>query len=499
TSAPVRFTPGTPWDLKLDVSAGGELHVKVTDGDTGQPLVGRLIVKGIEGTVDPSFGPDYRASGAGPLMDILEGEVQTPLPAGKYRVAVTKGIEWSIDSQVVEIVSGHTKSIELAPRHVVPTPGMVGCDLHVHARPSFDSPVTAEDRVLSLVSAGVDFAVPTEHNMVGDYGPPLEMLKLGKQLASVPGVEVTTYNPRFGHFGVFPYSPNAGVPPYKGTTVNAVIAAARRSDPSRIVQVNHPRLLQNIGYFNIINFDPKSGRAGSVAAFDTIEVYNGYELSKRELTERVMEDWFALLNLGRRMAATGSSDSHRIQYQWAGYPRTYALLDARSAGDTGQPIDTKEVVSALKKGRSFVSSGPMIELELNEGGRSAKPGDELGRSATLGGKIRVRAAPWLDVTSVELIAGIPPAPGGHSPGSGSTVTLFKSAVTSQPTRMEKEEGKLDELHARTIRFESELSLKVPEGARWVIAIVRGERLMDDALPFMPIQPLAFTNPIYLGK
>jgi hypothetical protein len=305
TSAPVRFTPGTPWDLKLDVSAGGELHVKVTDGDTGQPLVGRLIVKGIEGTVDPSFGPDYRASGAGPLMDILEGEVQTPLPAGKYRVAVTKGIEWSIDSQVVEIVSGHTKSIELAPRHVVPTPGMVGCDLHVHARPSFDSPVTAEDRVLSLVSAGVDFAVPTEHNMVGDYGPPLEMLKLGKQLASVPGVEVTTYNPRFGHFGVFPYSPNAGVPPYKGTTVNAVIAAARRSDPSRIVQVNHPRLLQNIGYFNIINFDPKSGRAGSVAAFDTIEVYNGYELSKRELTERVMEDWFALLNLGRRMAATG--------------------------------------------------------------------------------------------------------------------------------------------------------------------------------------------------
>ena len=85
-----------------------------------------------------------------------------------------------------------------------------------------------------------------------------------------------------------------------------------------------------------------------------------------ELTERVMEDWFALLNLGKRMAATGSSDSHRIQYQWAGYPRTFALLDGRSAGDTGQPIDTKEVVASLKKGKSFVSSGPIIELELSE-------------------------------------------------------------------------------------------------------------------------------------
>lgn len=495
TSAPVQFAPGTPWDLRLDVSAGGELHVKVMDGDTKQPLVGRLIVKGIEGTIDPSFGPDYRASGAGPLMDILEGEVKTPLPAGKYRVSVTKGIEWSIDSQVVEIVSGHTKAIELAPRHVVPTPGMIGCDLHVHARPSFDSPVTPEDRVLSLVSAGVDFAVPTEHNAVGDYGPPLEVLRLTKQLAHVPGVEVTTYNPRFGHFGVFPYNVNASVPPFKGTTVGAVIAASKRSDPSRVVQVNHPRLPQSIGYFNIINFDPKSARAPNVAPFDTIEVYNGYELSKRELTERVMEDWFALLNFGKRMAATGSSDSHRIQYQWAGYPRTYALVDGRAAGDTGQPIDVKEVVAAIKKGRSFVSSGPIIELELTAAGLRGKPGDDLPRTGALGGRLRVRAAPWIDVTSVEIIAGLPPSP----PSPGSTVSLFKRTIASRPLQVEKEEGQLDDLQAQTIRFETELSLRPPPEARWVVVIVRGDRLMDDALPSMPIQPLAFTNPIYLGK
>ena len=495
TSAPVRFAPGTPWDLRLDVSAGGELHVKVIDGDTKQPLVGRLIVKGIEGTIDPSFGPDYRASGAGPLMDILEGEVKTPLPAGKYRVSVTKGIEWSIDSQVVEIYSGHTKAIELAPRHVVPTPGMVGCDLHVHARPSFDSPVTPEDRVLSLVSAGVDFAVPTEHNVVGDYGPPLEQLRLTKQLAHVPGVEVTTFNPRFGHFGVFPYNVNAAVPPFKGTTVGSIIAASKRSDPSRVVQVNHPRLPQNIGYFNIINFDPKSGRAPNVAPFDTIEVYNGYELSRRELTERVMEDWFALLNFGKRMAATGSSDSHRIQYQWAGYPRTYALVDPRAAGDTGQPIDVKEVVAAIKKGRSFVSSGPIIELELTAAGQRGKPGDDLPRTGALGGRLRVRAAPWIDVTSVEVIAGLPPTPST----AGSTVSLFKSAIPSRPLQVEKEEGQLDDLQAQSIRFETELSLRPPPEARWVLVIVRGDRLMHDALPSMPIQPLAFTNPIYLGK
>jgi hypothetical protein len=500
TSAPVRFVPGTPWEVKLDVSAGGELFVKVTDGDTKQPVIARLVVKGIEGTLDPSFGPDYRASGAGPLMDVLEGEVKTPLPAGKYRVLATKGMEWSVDAEIIEVASGHTKSIDLELRHVVPTFGMVGCDLHVHARPSFDSPVTPEDRVLSLISAGIDFAVPTEHNMVGDYTPALEVLRLSKQLAHVPGVEVTTYNPRFGHFGVFPYAASAGVPPFKGTTVGAVVSASKRGDNSRVVQVNHPRLPQNIGYFNIINFDPKNGRsAGGVAAFDTIEVYNGYELNKRELTERVMEDWYAILNYGKRMAATGSSDSHRIQYQWAGYPRTYAVVDARAAGDGGAAIDTKEVVAALKKGKSFVSSGPIVELELFENGRVGRAGDELPHRASINGRLKVHAAPWIDVTSVEIIAGLPP-PAAHtySAAPGSTVSLYKTTIQTKPTQLGKEEGTLEDAHKRTVRLDTEVTLKVPETARWIIAIVRGDRAMDDVLPFMPIQPLGFTNPIYLG-
>ena len=290
-------------------------------------------------------------------MDILEGEIKTPLPSGKYRVSATRGIEWSIDAQVVEVTSGRTKQIELSPRHVVNTPGLVGCDLHVHARPSFDSPVTTEDRVLSLVSAGIDFAVPTEHNIIGDYTPYLDVLKLGKQLATVSGVEVTTYNPRFGHFGVFPYSASNGVPPFKGTNINAVIATSKRGGPDRIFQVNHPRLPQNIGFFNIINYDSKSGRgASSIPVFDTLEVYNGYELHRRELTEHVIDDWYSLLNAGRRLPATGSSDSHRIQYQWAGYPRTFAMLDGKSAGDTRR-TDRRE------RGRRGAEERPELRLE----------------------------------------------------------------------------------------------------------------------------------------
>jgi hypothetical protein len=496
TSVPARFVPGTPWELKLDVSAGGELAVKIVDYDTKQPLVARLWVKGIAGTLDPTFGPDYRASGAGPLMDVLEGEVRTGLPAGKYRVAATKGIEYSIDAEEIEIDSGKTKSLELALRHVVPTPGMVGCDLHVHARPSFDSPVTPEDRVLSLVSAGVDFAVPTEHNVTGDYTPAVDLLKLGKSLAHVNGVEVTTFNPRFGHFGVFPWT-GTSVPPYRGTSAAAIIGATRRAGGDRIVQVNHPRLPSSIGYFQLSGFDPKSGRVpgGMRTDFDTIEVYNGYDIGNRARVEQVMEDWYALLNFGKHIAATGSSDSHRIQYQWAGYPRTYALVDPKAGGDTGQPIDTREVVLALKKGRSLVTSGPLIELEL---GGKAHPGDELRTSGgPVPGKLRVRAAPWVDVTAVVILAGVP---GPRDPAAaGTIVRVFDKTLESVPTKLGDEDGTLADASARTIRLDETLSLDLPEGTRWVLAVAKGDRRIDDALPFMPFQPMGFTNPIWIAR
>ena len=505
TSAPVRFTPGTNAELRLDVSPGGEIRVRVFDADTKQPVVARLIVKGIDGTVDPSFGPDYRASGAGPIMDVLEGEVATPLPAGRYRVAATKGFEWSIDAEAVDVQSGRTKVIDLMLRHVVTTPGMVGCDLHVHARPSFDSPVTAEDRVLSLVSAGVDFAVPTEHNIVGDYTGPLEVLRLSKQLAHVTGVEVTTYNPRFGHFGVFPYPSSNGVPPFKGATAGSVFAASKRGDANRVLQVNHPRLPSGIGYFHVAGFDPKQGRlpSGMRTDFDALEVYNGYDLATRGRTEQVMDDWFALLNLGKHYAATGSSDSHRIQYQWAGYPRTMALVDPKAAGDTGQPIDTAAVVAAIKKAHSFVTSGPVIDFELGGGDKPARPGDEvaLPRGGPLTGKLRIRAAPWVDVTSLEILAGVPapPAGGVATPSAGRRDVIYKDKIPSRPTRLGKEEGTLEEAAARTVRLETDLALEVPEGARWIVVVVRGDRTTDDALPSMPIQPLAFTNPIWLTR
>lgn len=482
TSSPVRFVPGTPWELHLDVSPGGELRVRILDPDTGKPVTARLLVHGIDGTLDPSFGPDYRASGAGPLIDALRGEITTPLPEGRYRVAATKGIEWSVDARNVEIKPGGQVTVDLFPRHVVPTPGVVGADLHVHARPSFDTPVSPEDRVLSLVAAGIDFAVPSEHNIVGDYAAMLATLDLKHELAYVPGVEVTTYAPRFGHFGVFPY-PHVAVPPYRGTTPSGLFNAVHR-DSTRILQVNHPRLPAAIGYFNVFHYDPRLGKDPPRSMrmdFDTLEVFNGYDMPRNDRVEAVMQDWFALLNQGYRYVATGSSDSHRIQYQWAGYPRTLIAAGETASGEKG-PVDAAAVVAALKEGHASVTNGPIIELEV----AGAHPGDEV---VTTEDPIRlhavVRAAPWIDVTSLEIVA--------------SDRSLETVAIEPRPTKLGPESGTLEEAAARTIRLDRELSIAVGATNTWVVAIARGSRKLDDVLPFMPTVPLAFTNPVWVTR
>jgi hypothetical protein len=481
TSAPVHFTPGTPWELRLDVSPGGELAVRIVDPDTQRPVTARLLVHGIDGTIDPSFGPDYRASGAGPLMDALRGEISTPLPAGRYRIAATKGLEWSVDATTVDITPGHRTTIELSPRHVVPTPGVVGADLHVHARPSFDAPVSPEDRVLSLVAAGIEFAVPTEHNIVGDYASMLATLDLTRDLASVPGVEVTTYSPRFGHFGVFPY--RGPVPSYRGTNPSALFQSVRRADNASLLQVNHPRLPMSIGYFSVFHYQPQTGKPppGMRMDFDTLEVFNGYDLAKNERVEALLRDWFALLDQGYRFVATGDSDSHRIQYQWAGYPRTLIAAGAGASGDEG-PLDSTAILAALKKGHATVTNGPVVELEVAGG----HPGDDM---TTLDDPVQVhavvRAAPWVDVTSLEIVAG------------GRSVDVF--AVPSRPTKLGPEPGTLDEASRRTVRFDREFTIGLGSGNTWVVAVARGTRKLDDVLPFMPTTPLAFTNPVWVTR
>jgi hypothetical protein len=233
---------------------------------------------------------------------------------------------------------------------------------------------------------------------------------------------------------------------------------------------------RRIGFFDAMGWDRDSGAPPRSMRldFDAIEVINGYDLAAPEKSEQVMRDWLALLAMGRRPVATGSSDSHRIQYTWAGYPRTFVAA-------TDDPIDPLTVVASLSHGRAFVTSGPIVDLDVD----GAKPGEEVtATSSSVAVHVRVRAAPWIDVTSVELLE------------HGKIVATLP--VSSRLMTIGPEPGTIEEACERAVRLDEVVRVEVGHGATWVIAIVRGKRTLEDALPFMPAVPVALTNPVWVN-
>ena len=187
---------------------------------------------------------------------------------------------YSIVERQIQIEPGETFQLDARLRREVDDRA-IACDLHVHTTTSSDSEVTYADRVRSLLAEGVSFVVPTDHNHITDLGPAAQ----DTGLTTVPGVEVTTWGPQFGHFNAFPMvqepnEPRGGAPSYQGWTPQRLFASLH--DRGAMVQVNHPRLEGGIGYFDHDEPDPES------VNFDLLEVWKRFSAGRRGCTRR----WF---------------------------------------------------------------------------------------------------------------------------------------------------------------------------------------------------------------
>lgn len=463
----------------------GVLRVHVVDHDRGVDLPARVVVhghqkEGFSGTKEPNLGPPYRSSGAGPLLDTEDGHVRLTLPSGIYRVLATRGIEYTVDEEEVEVVAGAEREVKMRLRRVIETPGWAGCDLHVHARGSFDTLVSIDDRVRSLMAAGLDFAAASEHNRTGSY----DLSTLAGQdtwLTWIPAVEVTTMDPSQGHFNVMPYNrPEA--PRYRRTSLRELISYVMRKSPDSLVQVNHPRM-GTIGHFNALRMDPKTQKGiGRLARdFVLLEIYNGFDLATPAKTEATLREWLALLERGHVHWGTGSSDSHNVQYTGVGYPRTYVAVKEDHEGGEGAALDISGLFDGLRKGKILVTSGPFVDV--SQEGRG--PGEEM---ETTEGKarfhVRVRATPWIDTSELEIYVG------GKS--------VLRRNLSGRPERrMGKPEGGLQEERQRMVRFEEDLEVNAPPGAQYLVVVVRGQKKVSEVLPFMEWTPMAIVNPMRL--
>ncbi|RAL21533.1 hypothetical protein DL240_11765 [Lujinxingia litoralis] len=281
TSGFIPFEVGSePVNLRVETPGAGRVEVSVIDA-TGGPIPAKLTLVGeyepVAGQTTRDFlfdlevGEPWRTSefaeyeegDSAPRRFIeaiafagADGRVALDVRPGNYTAYISRGTEYSLFSQPIEIRAGSVARVQASIEQQMKVEGYLNGDFHMHAQGSIDSGLDYNERVLSVAAEGVDVVVATDHNYISDYMPYIYRNNLQPWLRSIVGLELTTFEA--GHFNAFPLrqditSMNRGSMAWQDVPPQQIFDALRELGslgPDRtIVQVNHPRD-SLLGYFN---------------------------------------------------------------------------------------------------------------------------------------------------------------------------------------------------------------------------------------------------------
>lgn len=305
-SAPVEIAEGAAATMDFTLQRPGDLRV-VVKNERGELLPAKISVEGTYDNDDTTLQPrqffyDLKVGERLRPSDLLpdRGDDATTrrylerlfyatngvggkaVRPGRYTVYASRGPEYDLQKQEVEVRAGETVNLGFTLTQVLPTPGWISADFHVHSVKSVDSDMNLDARVASYAVEGVDLVVATDHNYVADYGPTISALKLNDWLASSVGLELTTLE--MGHFNAFPLLLQPG-PVQHGSfrwffrppgELFAQLRALGKEPQQTVVQVNHPRDTI-LGYFNAFNI---SGYTG-----EPLPAYSAVSLDAKDLPD----------------------------------------------------------------------------------------------------------------------------------------------------------------------------------------------------------------------
>lgn len=195
---------------------------------------------------------------------------------------------------------------------------------------------------------------------------------------------------------------------------------------------------------------------------------------------QMVDDWFALMNLGYDIAPVGNSDSHGTLNE-VGLPRTYVQANS----DRPANVKASVVNRNLKAGKSIISAGPFIDFSLLAGDASASVGETLAASdgQSLSARLRVQTPSWFSVDRVEI----------YRNGLQEWVTFLGHGADGDPAGGIQDESLVD--------FDEVIPLTRPTEDSWYVAIAYGSKAADQMSPVYKRRPyghILFTTVIALG-
>jgi len=376
----------------------GRLRLVLTDAHTGDPLVARVSAKQHGGKFHFPLGALYRlTSGVGHFY--ARHNAEFTVPAGKFTLQAWRGPEYFIHKQELEIAAGETREVTLAMERWInmPESSWFSGENHIHANYGYgawhNDPATIRDQ---CEGENLHVANVVVANSDGD-GVFDRQYFLGRPDPLSSSRTIIYWNEEFrstiwGHLTLGNLS-QLVEPIFTGfadTTnpwdvpTNADIADRTRAQRGT-VSYTHPASNPESPYDGAYSAKglPVDAALGRI---DTLDVMGfGYGAS--------LGPWYRLLNCGFRIPAAAGTDVflNRITSYPPGWGRCYVKLT--------NGLSYAEWMRGQKAGRSFITTGPMLEWSAND----REPGDTLRLDAPRKVRVRARASSQFPMKSLELI------------------------------------------------------------------------------------------------
>ncbi|HET8549194.1 MAG TPA: CehA/McbA family metallohydrolase [Bryobacteraceae bacterium] len=366
-----------------------KVSVTIVDGQTGKPMHGRVQGVASDGKFYAPRDAYARVGGTSGHAFHTAGNHEVFVPPGKLKVQVTRGFEyWPREAEVdVTAAQKHVVTITLTRMTDMRAKGWYNGSTHTHMNYGGNLRNTLENLMFMARSEGQDIVnelVANKENRVFDYqyfesgGGEHSVSRSDAQTRLLVGEE---YRPPFyGHvflLGLAEHLISPFLTGYEGTGVESLY-------PSN-TDIFRKALAQNAvtGYVHAFSgeSDPLERDLGVAKAFPVDAALKTVQCLEWSTASRAqLKVWHHALNNDLRVTPTGGEDSISNLHigKLIGSVRTYAYL--------GSDFSITAWLEALRQGRTFFTSGPLLEFRID----GKVPGEEI-RLSSGGGTVALEA------------------------------------------------------------------------------------------------------------
>ena len=346
----------------------GKLAVEVVDAETGQPTAARIYLRAADGKAYTPPDAYHRVANRAMHYDFFhtDGTFALDLPEGPVTVEAMKGMERYPAKAEATIQPGRVTTIRLTLKRLTDLEhlGWYSGSDHVHMNYAGNFHNTPENLLFMAEAEDLDMVgekIANKDNRIFDHqywtgaydtvrSTPERLISFGEEYRP----------PWYGHVNFINLTEHLISPfttGYEGTAIESLYPS--NTDMFRLAKAQGAVT----GYVHPYQAPPEQNGYANARAFpvdvalgtaDYIEVMTSATYARH--TSRVLH---RILNCGFKITHSGGEDSISNLH------RTPPVGSARLYAHLGDKLTWDGWVDAIKKGRTFVTNGPLVRLTIN--------------------------------------------------------------------------------------------------------------------------------------